>query len=166
MAKKQSKLETKLNAFSRVTFLDENGRPKSSAWLYSFLLGLLFATIYAAVFIGSGILLARVFPNASFAILLLQYLMTALVGSIPGLLFSLFLKEDRKALPYYAYIWIGVLVLLVYGSVLWGVLPGQEGISWQGHLFGAVGGVLAAWILASDVRRARRTGDSATLAPR
>ncbi|WP_188547611.1 rhomboid family intramembrane serine protease [Rhodococcoides trifolii] len=61
---------------------------------------------------------------------------------------------------------LGVLVLLVYGSVLWGVLPGQEGISWQGHLFGAVGGVIAAWVLASDVRRARRTGDSATLAPR
>ena len=61
---------------------------------------------------------------------------------------------------------LGVLVLLVYGSVLWGVLPGQEGISWQGHLFGAVAGVLAAWILASDVRRARRSGTAAVLSPR
>ena len=33
---------------------------------------------------------------------------------------------------------------LVYGGVLWGVLPGQPGVSWQGHLFGAVAGVLAA----------------------
>lgn len=39
---------------------------------------------------------------------------------------------------------IGVVVLLVYGGVLWGVLPGQPGVSWQGHLFGAVAGVLAA----------------------
>jgi membrane associated rhomboid family serine protease len=40
---------------------------------------------------------------------------------------------------------LGVILLLVYGSVLWGVLPGQPGISWQGHLFGAVGGGIAAW---------------------
>lgn len=39
---------------------------------------------------------------------------------------------------------LGVLLFLMYGSILWGVLPGQPGISWQGHLFGAVGGVLAA----------------------
>ena len=41
---------------------------------------------------------------------------------------------------------LGVL-LLVYGGVLWGVLPGQPGVSWQGHLFGAIGGGLAAWWL-------------------
>ncbi|KRB77756.1 rhomboid family protein [Nocardioides sp. Root190] len=51
---------------------------------------------------------------------------------------------------------IGVVVLLVYGSVLWGVLPGQPGVSWQGHLFGAVAGVLAA-VLVSE-RRPFRSG--------
>jgi membrane associated rhomboid family serine protease len=40
----------------------------------------------------------------------------------------------------------GVVVLAVYGSVLWGVLP-RPGISWQGHLFGGVGGVGAASLL-------------------
>jgi membrane associated rhomboid family serine protease len=40
---------------------------------------------------------------------------------------------------------LGLLLLVLYGSILWGVLPGQPGISWQGHLFGAVGGALAAW---------------------
>lgn len=35
---------------------------------------------------------------------------------------------------------LGLALLVVYGSVLWGVLPGAPGISWQGHLFGAVGG--------------------------
>ncbi len=40
---------------------------------------------------------------------------------------------------------LGLVVLLVYGGLLFGVLPGQPGISWQGHLFGAVGGGLAAW---------------------
>lgn len=41
------------------------------------------------------------------------------------------------------------MVLLLYGSALWGVLPEQPGTSWRGHLFGAVGGGLAAWWLAA-----------------
>ncbi|WP_415951305.1 rhomboid family intramembrane serine protease [Streptomyces sp. KLOTTS4A1] len=41
---------------------------------------------------------------------------------------------------------IGLLVGAVYGSILWGALPTTEGISWQGHLFGLVGGVLAAFL--------------------
>jgi membrane associated rhomboid family serine protease len=40
---------------------------------------------------------------------------------------------------------LGLLLLVMYGGLLFGVLPGQPGISWQGHLFGAVGGGLAAW---------------------
>jgi membrane associated rhomboid family serine protease len=50
---------------------------------------------------------------------------------------------------------VGVLVLLVYGGLIWGVLPGAAGISWQAHLGGAVGGVVAAWAL--HRRAARRT---------
>jgi membrane associated rhomboid family serine protease len=39
---------------------------------------------------------------------------------------------------------VGVIVIGVYGStLLFGLVP-EDGISWQGHLFGAVGGVLAA----------------------
>ena len=42
----------------------------------------------------------------------------------------------------------GVVIFAVYGSVLWGVLPGRSGISWEGHFFGALGGALAAWLTA------------------
>jgi len=43
----------------------------------------------------------------------------------------------------------GVVTFLVYGGVLWGLLP-QPGVSWQGHVFGAAGGVLAAFVIHTD----------------
>ena len=42
---------------------------------------------------------------------------------------------------------VAVGVLVVYGGLIWGVLPSQAGVSWQAHLGGAIGGVLAAWLL-------------------
>lgn len=60
---------------------------------------------------------------------------------------------------------LGLVVLVFYGSLLWGVLPGQDGISWQGHLFGAMGGLLAGWVLSSDERRHRRQLRTGPLAP-
>lgn len=42
---------------------------------------------------------------------------------------------------------VGVLTLVVYGSLLLGALPWAVGdeVSWQGHLTGAIAGGLAAW---------------------
>ena len=45
-----------------------------------------------------------------------------------------------------SYIAGGAVVFLIYGGILWGLLP-SPGVSWQGHLFGAAGGVTAAWAL-------------------
>jgi membrane associated rhomboid family serine protease len=42
---------------------------------------------------------------------------------------------------------IGVLIAVVWGGALLGGLLPEEGISWQGHLFGAIGGVVAARML-------------------
>ena len=44
----------------------------------------------------------------------------------------------------------GLIALFVgcsYGSVLWGVLPSVPGISWEGHLFGFLSGILAARVI-------------------
>ncbi len=43
---------------------------------------------------------------------------------------------------------LSVIVGLLYGGALWGLLPGAPGISWQGHLFGFLGGGAAARLLA------------------
>lgn len=48
---------------------------------------------------------------------------------------------------------LGGVLFLIYGSLLWGVLPTAAGVSWQSHLFGAAGGVAAAILL-----RRRETG--------
>ena len=42
---------------------------------------------------------------------------------------------------------VGVLVIALYGWMVFGVLPIRAGVSWEGHLFGALaGGALALWL--------------------
>jgi len=50
---------------------------------------------------------------------------------------------------------VGAIVLVIYGSTLLFSLVPRDGISWQGHLFGGIGGVIAAWAL-----EARRSSSS------
>ncbi|MFI7640987.1 rhomboid family intramembrane serine protease [Nonomuraea sp. NPDC049400] len=50
---------------------------------------------------------------------------------------------DRRLLD----IVIAVGVGIAYWGILAGLLPNQQGISWQGHLFGLIGGVVAGWVL-------------------
>jgi membrane associated rhomboid family serine protease len=45
-------------------------------------------------------------------------------------------------------IFFSVIVAILYGGLIWGVLPQANGISWQGHLFGFLGGAWAAYLLA------------------
>lgn len=53
---------------------------------------------------------------------------------------------------------IAIGVAVVYGSTLmYGVLPTQSGVSWEGHLIGAISGGLIAYYIAGDLQRG--TGD-------
>lgn len=44
------------------------------------------------------------------------------------------------------YIWLSVLVIFLYGGMVYGIYPLQVGVSWEGHLFGLVGGIYMAWL--------------------
>jgi len=50
---------------------------------------------------------------------------------------------------------IAVVVAVFYGTLIFAVLPSAEGVSWQAHLFGLIGGVIAAWTLRRPRRAAR-----------
>ncbi|MFD1668292.1 rhomboid family intramembrane serine protease [Streptomyces calvus] len=83
-------------------------------------------------------------------------------GGASGVVFGLFGYllvrgfVDRRA----GDVAVGVAVAAVYGSLLWGVLPTDAGVSWQGHLFGLLGGVAAAFAF----RRPRGGRDTITVA--
>jgi membrane associated rhomboid family serine protease len=52
---------------------------------------------------------------------------------------------------------LAVVIFLFYGSVLLGLLPtAGGGVSWQAHLFGAAGGVLAAVLMRKERIRSRQ----------
>ena len=63
-------------------------------------------------------------------------------GVTHGLMFLVFtlglLRRDRPSIA------AGMIAFLVYGGMLLTVLPQEAGVSWQSHLGGAVGGILAA----------------------
>jgi membrane associated rhomboid family serine protease len=59
----------------------------------------------------------------------------------------------------------GAVVGVVWGSALLSSIVPHYGISWQGHVCGAIGGVVAAWALSRD-RPAQRSPSAAEVASR
>ena len=89
--------------------------------------------------------------------------MSALVGGLGTWLFgrdSIHIGASGVIFGYFGYllfrgyfersfvaIAISILIALTYGSLIWGVLPTRSYISWEGHLFGFIGGIIAAKVL-------------------
>jgi membrane associated rhomboid family serine protease len=63
--------------------------------------------------------------------------------------FLLFRGYFQRNLPSIA---LSLLALFLYGSAVQGIFPAEAGISWQGHLFGFLGGILAAKLIATEKR--------------
>lgn len=66
-------------------------------------------------------------------------------GVAHGLMFFLFviglLRRDRLAIV------VALITFFLYGSMIWTIFPREPGVSWEAHLFGAIGGVIAALLL-------------------
>ena len=64
-------------------------------------------------------------------------------GLIYGLVCFLFLsgilRKDTRLLA------VSLLVTFLYGSLVWGILPVDQSISWESHLFGSVAGFFCAF---------------------
>jgi len=43
-----------------------------------------------------------------------------------------------------------LIIIITYGSMIFGILPAQIGISWEEHLFGLIGGIFSAFLLSKN----------------
>ncbi|OBK64934.1 rhomboid family intramembrane serine protease [Mycobacterium sp. 1165178.9] len=78
------------------------------------------------------------------------------------LVFGIFVRRMRDIV-------IGLIVMFAYGGVLLGAMPvlGRcGGVSWQGHLCGAIAGVVAAYMLSAPERKGRTSRKAGTALPR
>lgn len=46
---------------------------------------------------------------------------------------------------------LALIVLVLYAGFFEGIIPGKEGISWEGHLLGAISGIILAWVFRNVV---------------
>ncbi|MFH1196712.1 MAG: rhomboid family intramembrane serine protease [bacterium] len=61
-------------------------------------------------------------------------------GLAAFIFFSGILKRDVRSIA------LALLVTFLYGGMIWGVLPLDREVSWEGHLFGAITGIICAFI--------------------
>jgi membrane associated rhomboid family serine protease len=61
-------------------------------------------------------------------------------GFVSFVFFSGIFRKDNRSIA------LALVVIFLYGGLIWGVLPVEKGVSWESHLSGAVVGVIAAFI--------------------
>jgi membrane associated rhomboid family serine protease len=61
-------------------------------------------------------------------------------GFVSFLFFSGIFRKDNTSIS------LALIITFLYGGIVWGVLPGWKGISWESHLFGAITGLIAAYL--------------------
>ena len=52
---------------------------------------------------------------------------------------------------------LSLLIVFIYGGMVWGVLPLKPEISWESHLFGALTGLFTALFFASKYKKEEKT---------
>jgi len=115
----------------------------------------LFSNSFPLLFLAAGV--RYFYRRESIAVFLVTYLATGLwvwvaarssshigaSGVVYGLAFFLFFsgvfRRELQSLT------LALIVAFFYGGIVWGIFPGQPGISWESHLFGAIAGIVLAW---------------------
>jgi membrane associated rhomboid family serine protease len=116
----------------------------------------LFSNSLPILFLGCGII--YFYRNASYKVILIIYLGTGILdwlfarkayhigasgiiyGFVTFLFFSGIIRRDTRAVA------LALLVTFLYGSLIWGILPIDSGISWESHLFGSIMGIFCAFL--------------------
>lgn len=57
---------------------------------------------------------------------------------------------------HYRLIALSLLVVFLYGSMVWYVVPIKEGMSWEGHLSGLITGILFAFIFRKEIAKPKK----------
>ena len=105
-----------------------------------------------------GWIIFSFYPKLSFMLFIFIYLLTGLLvwifarqvyhigasgivyGFVSFLFFSGIFRRDNKSIA------LALIITFLYGGLVWGMIPGLEGISWESHLFGAITGLIAAYL--------------------
>jgi membrane associated rhomboid family serine protease len=120
----------------------------------------LFSNSLPILFLGTGIM--YFYRTSSYKIFIIIYLGTGILdwlfarkayhigasgliyGFVTFLFFSGIIRRDTRAIA------LALLVTFLYGSLIWGILPIDSGISWESHLFGSILGILCAFLYKSS----------------
>ena len=112
-----------------------------------FVLGLIVFTFYRKVAISSFLL---IYMFTGFSVWLFSSSMAYHIGAsgvVYGLLSFVFwsgiFRQNIRAIV------LALVVLTLYSGFFFGVLPDQEGVSWESHLFGAIVGIIVSFIFKS-----------------
>ena len=105
-----------------------------------------------------GWIIFSFYPKLSYLLFVFIYLLTGLLvwifarqvfhigasgivyGFVSFLFFSGIFRRDNTSIA------LALVITFLYGGLVWGMIPGWEGISWESHLFGAITGLLAAYL--------------------
>lgn len=116
----------------------------------------LISNSFPLVLLGFGIFFF--YPNSAYKVFIFVYLCTGLlvwlfarevyhVGAsgivyafVSYFFFNGLFRRDTRSVT------LSLIVVFLYGGLVWGIFPGMEGISWESHLFGAISGMLASFV--------------------
>lgn len=105
-----------------------------------------------------GWIIFSFYPKVSYMLFLFIYFFTGLLvwifarqvfhigasgvvyGFVSFLFFSGIFRRDNTSIA------LALVITFLYGGLVWGMIPGWKGISWESHLFGAITGLSAAYL--------------------